>query len=502
MVHYLAKFTFLTLAFAVPAPAAEPGRLVIATPILPSQVLSPYQGLALPSIMSSLAVFDPLTVIDRDGQVRPWLARAWTSADGRVWTVTLRDDVAFSNGAPLTAKAIVASIAHMQSAKGRAETVGSSLANIAAARALDAHRAEVTLKEPDAMFPMRMALWKLPEPEGWRRLSADDPGAAVGTGPFMFAAVEEGRVTLAANPRAWNAARVPRLQFIQLQDQIARVQAILSGGADIALQLGVEDRAVIEAGGGTVARRAATQVRYIAFATEHMPDTPVRDVRVRLALNHAVDRARIIATLLDGQTRPVDQLVLPGAPGHDPAIAPFAFDPARARALLAEAGHANGLDLTVRMAAAGADDATVFQQVAADLRAVGVNLSMLTTTQAQMTPLMFQGAFGTDMFINFARGLDPLGDYRFRSCLGLAAGHKPFFCDAEALPLVERARTAPTLDQAAAALRLAIRRERDNPPGIFLWETTALDGFGPRAAVPSDYAGWYEFLPLHALALR
>jgi peptide/nickel transport system substrate-binding protein len=494
----------LCLAFGLIAPPlVADDTITIATPILPSTVVNPYQGLSLPSIFSTYAVFDPLAVVDGSGRVRPWLAERWESDDAKVWRITLKDDIVFSNGRPLDAAAVVASVAHMQTAAGRAETVGSSLAQIESARENSPRDVTVVLKDRDSMFPTRLALWKLPEPEGWLRArSGQAPTESRGTGPYMFGTVDDHRLALVANPRAAHRSPVGRMVFVALPDQIARMQALLAGSADLSLQLGLENRGPIEAAGGALVMRRTTQLRYVAFAKEHAKaaGSPIQDRRVRRALNYAVNKQAIIDSLLGGSVKPVSQLVFPGAPGHDPSLAPYPFDPDRARALLAEAGHAKGFDLTLRFAGTGSDDATVVQQVIADLRAVGVNVTVRPATQPQMTPLLFNAALEAELFINFARGLDPLGDYRIRSCLGLTAG-KPFFCDTDALADIERARNAVTFEDAAEALRAAIAKEYDNPPGIFLWETPAYDGFGPRLPVPSGYGDDYDFVAVDHLRL-
>lgn len=389
----------------------------------------------------------------------------------------------------------------MQTKIGRAETVGASLAFIAGIRALSAREVEITLNEHDAMFPTRLALWKVPEPEGWARFTATGAAdGAVGSGPYMFGEINDSRVILRANPRARRAAPVDRLVFVKLPDQTSRLQALLAGSVDLATQLGVENRAPIEDAGGAFVTRRTTMLRYIAFAAAHgyNATSPIRDARVRRALNYAVNKRAIIDGLLGGTVAEVSQLAFPGAPGYDPTLAPYPFDPDMARRLLAEAGHEKGFDLVIRFAGTGNDETTVVQQVIADLKKVGVNVTVRAATQAQMTPLLFNAQLESELFLNFARGLDPLGDYRFRSCLGLTAG-KPFFCDDGALSSIARAREATTFEQASAALTDVMRREHDNPPGIFLWDMPAYDGFSPRLPVPAGYGQAYDFIAVHEL---
>src|SRR5690349_9092985 len=124
------------VATAIAAPALAESTLRIAVPLLTRHVGNPYAGLTLPSIVAAVGVFDSLVVIDSKGQVRPWLAKEWSSADGKVWRVKLRDDITFSNGKPLTARALVVGAAYMKSPAGLVETVSSSLAGIDTVTAL------------------------------------------------------------------------------------------------------------------------------------------------------------------------------------------------------------------------------------------------------------------------------------------------------------------------------------------------------------------------------
>lgn len=492
------------LWLAAGPPVAAERVATIATPILPSTVINPYQGVTLPSIFSTLAVFDPLAVIGGDGRLRPRLAKSWTSDEAKVWRISLEPGVEFSNGRPVDAAAVVASVAHMQTKVGRAETIGASLVQIESIRAVSDLEVDVILKERDAMFPSRLALWKIPEPNGWPRALNDGIAAeSRGSGPFMFAEVADNRLVLVANPKARHPPAVDRLVFIELPDQTARMQAVLAGSADLALQMGIENRAPIEAGGGHFVPRRTNMLRYVAFAAEHFKGSPspILKPEVRRALNYAVDKRAIIDGLLAGAVAPVAQLVFPGAPGHDPALEPYPYDPDRARRMLSEAGHGDGIDLTLRFAGSGSDDTSVVQQIVADLKRVGVAVTIRPATQVQMTPLLFNAQLEAELFVNFVRGLDPLGDYRFRSCRGLTAG-KPFFCSAETLAAVDRARGATSYDAAVEALKGAIRSEYDDPPGIFLWDSPAFDGFGPRLPPPEGYGLDYDFLAADALALK
>jgi peptide/nickel transport system substrate-binding protein len=195
-------------------------------------------------------------------------------------------------------------------------------------------------------------------------------------------------------------------------------------------------------------------------------------------------------------------LVLPGSPGHVPDIAPFPYDPAKARALLAEAGYATGLKVTVRMGRAEPEEETYYTLIAQDMRAVGIDFVIIPAAALEMTRMMFSGDFEAEMFANFGRGLDGLGDYRYRSCLGQTGANKPYYCDAESLKSVRAAQHATEYAVVDQLMQNVTRREYESPPGVFLWQEAYTDAAGPNIAAAPDYDAYYDFLPLHLIRMK
>jgi len=500
--RYLQTIGFILLISSSTAWAEKVLR--IATPLVADDPDNPYRALTLPSSISSQVMFDPLVVVNEEGVVKPWLVTSWRTEESKVWRLVLRDGITFSNGVPLSANAIVESVGHQKTAKGRTETVGSSLANIDRAVAISELEVDIVLNRPDPMLPWRMAIWRLPEPETWK-LRREDPFAepAANTGPFRMTVKGEARSTYVANSLAWNTPAVDRLELNHLPDQTSRLQALYADSVDIALQMGVGDRAALENIEGRLVERQTARMTYISFAKEHRPETnPSHNRLIRLAFNYGVNRERISALLLDSLAQPQGQLVLPGAPGHVEEISPYPYDPEKAKALLTEAGYGEGLEMSMRVSAAGADDMLVFQQVAEDLRQIGVTLSLLGATPGQMTQMLFNGDYRADMFNNFGRGLDPLGDYRYRSCLGQTGTYPPYFCDQVSLDLVRQAQQASNINKLNALMQAVTRREYENPPGIFLWRAVMVDALGPKVQDAKDYGAYYDYIPYHAIRIK
>jgi peptide/nickel transport system substrate-binding protein len=395
----------------------------------------------------------------------------------------LRPGVSFSNGEPLTADALVESVRHMSSKRGRAETIGSTLAQIESIETIDPLTVRIALSEPDPLLPLHASLWRVPAPAHWRSLQLPAQARnAIGSGPFVLAGREEGRLVLKANPRAWRKAQVEAIELLTIPDATARLQAFVSGAVDIAMVLSRDNRAAAERGGGRMVTRLTPQVDFIGFLTERR-ETPLADPRVRRALSLAVDRRQLTDYLLGGATQPASQLNVPGAFGYDASLAPLPHDPARARRLLAEAGVAHGLRLKMIVTTGEvAGDTVYFQQIGSDLRKVGVEVEIRNRPSTRQLQELFSGNLQGDLFSFNTRGTDPLMDFRHRSCLHPKAGRLPFHCDPALTDLLMLAQGEPDLVRRRQRYADIAAYERDHPPGILLWQRPDFDAVGAQVA--------------------
>lgn len=482
----MARQGALVLALVVLAGCSrgqDPGRsegLRIAVPVIPPAIGNPYQGVTVPTTLALQMVFDTMTTVGRDGTPAPGLALGWQQVSPLEWEFELRPGVRFSNGEHFDAAAVVASARHLASKRGRGETIGSMLAQVERVEAQGAARIRVHLNEPDPLFPLHASLWRIPAPRHWRSLKLP-AGArfALGTGPYVIAERGEGRLLLRANPYAWQKPSIPEVELLMIPDKTARLQAFISGAVDMALVVSFDDRAAAERGRGRMIPRLTTQVDFLGFRTIDNAGTPLLDPRVRRALNMAVDRERLVNYLLGGATRPSSQLNVPGGFGYDPGLEPLPFDPDGARRLLAEAGHPGGFALSMIVTTGEvAGDSLYYQQIAADLAKVGVRLEARSRPPSRQLQEVFSGNIGADMFSWNTRGLDPLMDFRHRSCLAPSKARRPFHCDPALTALVRAAVVAPDAGARQSLYARIAAYERDHPPGIMLWQRPDFDIVG------------------------
>ena len=294
-------------------------------------------------------VFETLTKVQGDGSVAPLLAQSWTgSPDAKTYTFKLRHGVKFHNGEPFDAASVRFSLERV-AAKFSVNKDKATFANIAAIDAPDAHTVVLTLNHgnPDLLFQLGQATAVMVEPKS----VATNNTQPVGTGPYRLDTWNRGSsVTLTR----WDGYRdvanvkIRRATLRFINDPAAQVASLLSGDVDVFPRVGAgrsleqfkrDKRFQVLVGGS----RAKTIV-----AINHQRK-PLDDVRVRRAIAAAIDRQAVIDGAADGFGVPIGSYYTPGAPGYVDLTAVNAYDPARARALLHQAGVALPLALTMKL---------------------------------------------------------------------------------------------------------------------------------------------------------
>lgn len=460
----------IALAWALLATPVLADTLRVGIDLLPPSLGNPYRTAMPPSIWSTYALFDSLTRFDRDGKIIPGLAVSWTKVDDVTWRFGLRDGVTYHNGVPFTADAVVAAVTYLASDAGGREGIKREIGVLKSARALDPLTVEITTSEPAPQMPRYATALMPAEPGQWAALGRDGfARAPIGTGPYRMVAMEENVWRMARFEGAWRKARIAELEVLAVPETSSRVTGLLAGRLAVALSLSPDAIDTVTAAGHAGYVSADPSVFGLSFIVSR--PGPLQDVRVRRALNMAVNRERIIAGLLAGTTVPASQPAARNVLGHDPSIAPYPYDPATAKRLLAEAGYPNGFSFTLEGAVGiDANDAAVFQQVQNDLMAVGVAMKIKTIPSTQYFNALGQTSFEGDAFpvdwpswptIDVTRSLLPHSCFR----------PVPWYCDATLTPLLVAARTEWDEGKALALRRDLMRRYHDQAPALFLYET-------------------------------
>ncbi|HEV3073154.1 MAG TPA: ABC transporter substrate-binding protein [Thermoanaerobaculia bacterium] len=325
--------------------------------------LDPHAGELLTlSVLRNL--YDSLTAFDAGNRVGPALAESWENPDELTWIFHLRRGVSFHDGRELTARDVLFSFERARRAP--TSEIGSYLVAIEKVLALDPHTVEITTRRPDPILLNKVA-FVLVVPAG----SPPVIVRPVGTGPYRLVAHEPGkRLALRAFERYWGGAPPERaVELLPVPDPDARVKGLLDGDLDIVEEPGFADLARIRAAPGCrIARQARSLgVTYLLLRSDRRP---LDDLRTRRALSLALDRGELVRTALHGEGVPIGQMVTGNVFGFAPDIRPPAASPATARALLAAAGHAGGLDLELQIRAGARPelDALARQLLSAGIR--------------------------------------------------------------------------------------------------------------------------------------
>lgn len=330
------------------------------------------------------AIFDFLTAVDGDGTVRPKLALGWRNESDTVWTFDLRSDAVFNNGAPVDADAVAASLSVLIGPDGQRYGTAPYMDTISGVRALSKTTIEITTSSTDARLPRKLATVPIFSAADFHSLGRTEYSKSpVGSGPFTPESWSaDGRsVVLRAVPSSWRPSKdVERVEISVILDPSARLQNLLSGGTDIANAIDPDQIPMVEAAGYEVAIDPGPLQLGVALRTFGDANEALRDVRVRRALNYAVDRETIANHLLLGTMPAAVQFATPGVLGFDPEAPPLTYDPERARSLMADAGYASGFDMIwVVNTGQFPGDTLIFQQVVQDLSDIGVGVTLRTT---------------------------------------------------------------------------------------------------------------------------
>jgi peptide/nickel transport system substrate-binding protein len=340
----------------------------------------------------SLQIFEPLIRMDADGKLAPGLATDWTATDDHSWVFHLHPGVTFQNGEALTPEDVIFTLRRAGNVPNSPAGFGANVRSIADVTAVDAHTLVIHTKGPAPLLPNFLAEIGIVSHQVGAAASTADYNsgkAAIGTGPYRLESWRRGdRITLLRNDTYWGPRPVwDRVTLRFIPDAAARVAALLAGDVDLIDGVSVQDVALIKH--NTAFRvRSAVSANIIAFEPdvadrkppfvagpdgEPLDHNPLADKRVREAIQLAINRAGLKRQIMNDQAEIANQIMLPGQFGYDPSIATPAYDPVRAKALLAEAGYEHGLRATLDCQADRyANGPAICQAVAQMLTRIGV----------------------------------------------------------------------------------------------------------------------------------
>ena len=325
-------------AQAAPAQAggAARGQLIIVNESEPDTIV-PKNASTNISYFVLDNVYDHLTARDvttPENKIVPQLAESWNQVDPKTWRFKLRQGVKFHNGEAFNADAVVTAVENITDPQqpGIALT---EYGTLTAAKKVDDFTVDVMTREPDPILPVRMVRFSIPAPEWLKSANLETTSTvAVGSGPYMLAEWQKGNGLLfKANESYWgpNKPKLAEVKLVGRREQNVRSAMLQANEAHLAFHIALDQaqnvpRSIIE----------QTQETVI-FRINH--EHPVlQDIRVRQAIVSAIDTKGMMDALFPGIAEPVSQLVRKGSVGWNPNLKPYAYDQAKAKQLMQEAG--------------------------------------------------------------------------------------------------------------------------------------------------------------------
>lgn len=394
-------------------------------------------------------IYDPLVRRNKDLQIEPALATSWKIIEPTRWRFTLRQGVKFHNGNAFTADDVVASITRLTHPGARAR---GNLSNVTRAEKVDDFTVDFVLTGPYPLLLNDLSGIFIMNKAWLEANNAVTPGNtttgtvtfastnANGTGPFILESYQpDNRTTMNVNPNWWDkpAHNLTRIEFRPIKSDATRVAALLSGEIDMMAPAPLQDLGRIGSADGFKVSEEPS-LRLIFLGLNHRAElqgdpgkpNPMKDLRVRQALWHAVDLDSIHRRVMRGKSRTVGTMVAPPIPGYAADLdKPLGFDVDKAKKLLADAGFPNGFKTKLNCSNDRyiADEQTCVA-IAAMWTRIGVTVDLKTESRATYFPLVDKGE--SDAYILGWATLPPMDSYSVASALlhaktGAFGGNNP-----------------------------------------------------------------------------
>lgn len=343
----LALLVMLLAALGGAAASAQGGTVRIATSLAQNS-LAPGEATGLPDAAVIRTMFEGLVGFT-DGSLTGELADSWEpNDDATAYTFHLRKGVTFHDGTPFNAQAVKDYYDWVMDPNSIAARARGLLAAMTSVDVVDEYTVRINLNGPNGAFVFLLATSnaRIASPASVAEYGAELTRHPVGTGPFRFVSWSEGQnVIVERNPDYWGEpAKVERIEFVVVTNAATRVAMLQSGEVQYIEALPPQLVPTIEATQGLEV--IAQPTNFLRILQLNTTKAPFDDVRVRQALNYAVDKQVLANVAYNGFATVMTAPIPASAFGHADQPA-YGYDPERARSLLAEAGYSNGFTFTV-----------------------------------------------------------------------------------------------------------------------------------------------------------
>ncbi|MDB4897725.1 MAG: extracellular solute-binding protein family 5 [Firmicutes bacterium] len=383
-----------------------PKELVIAQGTDPL-TLDPHRSTVQQALNISMAIAEPLFTLDyKTGEIKPLLGLEAKNLDDKTWQINLRQGVKFTNGEEFTADSVKVSIERIKKPELKSPAT-IYVRPIEKVEVVDKYTVKLVTSAPSPVIPLYLTRIAMVPPKYLQEKGEEAlVKAPVGTGAYKLKEwIKDERVVLTANPDYWGGKpQLDTVTFRSIPETSTRMAALKTGEADIVTQVAAEEVSALEQG-GQVKVQSIPGLRLMMYQFNLEKDGPQQDVRVRQALNYAVDKEALVKNILNGNGRVLDgQPVAKEYFGFSDQVKAYPFDPEKAKQLLAEAGYTAAKPLAMTLYAPQGRynrDKEVAEAIGGMLQAVGVKADVQVMDWGvfiqkllakELAPLSFWGA--------------------------------------------------------------------------------------------------------------
>ena len=444
----------------------------------------------VPKCNIDYAIHQHLLTRDENGKLVGELATEWTAIDDTTWEFKLREGVKFQNGETLNAEIIKENIERIINPPDGLRTYG-YIAGVTGAKVVDDLTVRILSENPMPTLPNSLPLLSMLPMSEMNRALKDVASRPVGAGPFRFVEwVRDDHLILEAFQDFWKGPpKIDKVTFVPIPENDVRVSALLVGQVDIITNVPVSAIDRLKASPDVdVYISEGPRIMYVGMVTEK--EGPLQNLKVRQALNMAIDKDSIFKYILNGCGSSHGQPVGKSMIGYNPNTEPYPYDPKAAKALLAKAGYPDGFTVTFNCTLGRLSmDKEIAEAIASQLSKIGVNAEIKTMD------------WGTFSKIRASREIEGLflgslgyGSYDGYSVLydGLRTGSNFSFYTSKTLDnMIKDIAAINDLDQREQKLQDAMQYAHDDAAWLFLGSIDTI--FAARTDV-KDYRTIIEYL--------
>ncbi len=367
-------------------------------------------------------IYEPLTSVNRRGQVVPALALSWKNTSPTTWVFNLRPKIHFHDGSSFSSQDVIFSIERARD--NPKSQMREDVAGIVALHALGALQIEIVTSTPVPLLPQRLVGLAM-LPAKYAKAGGDEwflkPN---GTGPYKFVSwLSEDNLVLSANENYWQKpASLKNIVLQNISNNAARVAALLSGQVQLIDKVPPQDMARLgQSNNLHLSSVPGNRIIYLGldYRQENSPaintgagfgvgPNPLAKTSVRRAIAAAIDKQLIADTIMGGLATPATQFVAPSVNYYDTGLKGIAYNPEVSKKLLNDAGYAGGFEL--RLDAPNdryLNDALVAQAVAGMLEKINVRVRVNAISKTVLFPQLDKGDFS--MFLSGWASSDMVG---------------------------------------------------------------------------------------------